>query len=109
VTVMNPDQCLVCDQVRLTQVISNLLNNATRYSPQGGVIWLNASLQGEHVVISVRDNGMGIDASMLTRIWDLFVQAGRGSQEAQGGLGIGLTLVRSLVKLHGGTVDAQSS
>lgn len=106
VIVSDEDHRLDCDTVRLAQVISNLLNNASRYTPRGGTINLEAGVQGEEVILKVRDNGIGINPAMLSRIWDLFVQAGK--EEGQGGLGIGLTLVRSLVKMHGGMVVADS-
>ncbi|MFA9441640.1 ATP-binding protein [Uliginosibacterium sp. sgz301328] len=96
------------DPVRLGQIIANLLNNAAKYTMEGGQIWLSAHRDGHDAVISVRDNGMGIPADMLPKIFDLFTQAERTYSRAQGGLGIGLTLVRSLVELHGGRVNAAS-
>jgi PAS domain S-box-containing protein len=99
---------LEADPVRLAQVLTNLLNNAAKYTDKGGIIALTARREGEHAVISVRDNGRGIAAEMLPRIFDLFTQALPRHVHAQGGLGIGLTLVRSLVELHGGTVQARS-
>lgn len=99
---------LEADPVRLAQVITNLLNNAAKYTDKGGRIWLAARREGPSAVISVRDNGRGIPATMLPRVFDLFAQASGGYNRAQGGLGIGLTLVRSLVQLHGGIVEARS-
>lgn len=96
------------DSVRLAQVLENLLNNAAKYTPEGGRIWLTAEREGQEVVVRVRDTGIGIPADMLARVFDLFTQVDRTLDRAQGGLGIGLTLVKSLVELHGGTVQASS-
>ena len=97
------------DSARLAQVVANLLNNAAKYTARGGIIELSASVQGEEVTISVRDNGIGIDAELLPRVFDLFTQGKQSLDRSQGGLGIGLTLVRKLVELHGGRVEARSS
>ncbi|WP_354003786.1 chemotaxis protein CheB [Ramlibacter aurantiacus] len=97
------------DLVRLTQVISNLLNNASKYTGDGGAIQLEVHASETQVVISVTDDGIGISPEMLPRVFDLFVQADRTLDRAQGGLGLGLTLVRSLVELHGGSVEARSA
>jgi signal transduction histidine kinase/ActR/RegA family two-component response regulator len=99
---------LSADPVRLTQVLANLLNNAVKYTEEGGQIWLTVQRAGPNVVLKVRDTGTGIRSEMLPKIFDLFTQANRTYDRAQGGLGIGLTLVRSLVSLHGGTVTVQS-
>ena len=99
---------LQADPVRLAQVISNLLNNASRYSPSGAEILLSARQDGEALRVSVRDEGIGIDPAMREKIFEMFVQADRTERAAQGGLGIGLALVRSLVELHGGRVVAHS-
>ncbi len=96
------------DPARLEQVVTNLLTNAVKYTDPGGHIWLSAERDGGEAVIRVRDTGIGIAADMLTRVFDLFVQAERRLDRAQGGVGIGLTLVRRLVELHGGTVRATS-
>jgi signal transduction histidine kinase len=96
------------DPVRLTQVIGNLLSNAARYTDRGGQIRLTVRPEGGHAVIRVRDTGIGIRPEMLTHIFEMFVQADHRSKAAAGGMGIGLTLVRSLVELHGGTVEAHS-
>jgi PAS domain S-box-containing protein len=99
---------LVADPVRLAQVIANLLNNAAKYTEQGGRITVAARRDGEHAVIVVGDSGIGIPGDVLPRVFDLFAQADRTYHRSQGGLGIGLTLVRTLVELHGGTVAARS-
>jgi signal transduction histidine kinase/ActR/RegA family two-component response regulator len=96
------------DFVRLTQVVANLLNNAAKYSDPAGQIWLAVRREGDEVVISVRDVGEGIPPAMLPRVFDLFMQIDGHSSRGQGGLGIGLTLVKSLVELHGGSVEARS-
>jgi PAS domain S-box-containing protein len=96
------------DLVRLAQVVSNLLTNAAKYTEKAGRIWLSGELDEDTVVIRVRDTGIGIDATLLPRIFDLFVQADRSLARSQGGLGIGLTLVRRLVEMHGGRVSAFS-
>lgn len=96
------------DAVRLAQVVANLLNNAAKYTNDRGRIWLTARREGSAALISVRDDGIGIPQDMLPKVFDLFTQVERTYDRAQGGLGIGLTLVRSLVELHGGSVDAIS-
>jgi CheY-like chemotaxis protein len=90
------------------QVIANLLNNAAKYTEEGGHTSLTARLEGAQVVLSVRDTGMGIPAEMLPQVFDLFTQIDRTLGRGQGGLGIGLALVKSLVELHGGSVEAHS-
>lgn len=99
---------LQVDGMRLAQVLANLLNNAAKYTEAGGRIWLSARREGAQAVVSVRDNGMGISAAVLPKVFDLFVQGERSYNRSQGGLGIGLTLVRSIVVMHGGTVEAHS-
>jgi PAS domain S-box-containing protein len=96
------------DPTRLAQMLGNLLINAAKYTPERGRIWLSAGQEGDEVVFRVRDRGLGIPAEMQTRIFDLFTQVERGSDRAQGGLGIGLALVKSLAQMHGGTVKAFS-
>lgn len=96
------------DKVRLAQVFSNLLNNAAKYTDRGGVISLDAEVEGDEIVVSVRDNGIGISSHALSKVFDMFMQADRSSRRAQGGLGIGLTLVKTVVEMHGGTVAARS-
>jgi PAS domain S-box-containing protein len=96
------------DPVRLEQIVSNLLNNAAKYTNPGGRIWLSAQRESDHVLISVRDSGIGISPDMLPRIFEMFTQIEHSTSRTQGGLGIGLTLVRSLVEMHGGKVEARS-
>jgi PAS domain S-box-containing protein len=96
------------DLTRLAQVLSNLLNNAAKYTPEGGDVSLSVTAEDGDAVLRVRDNGIGIPADMLGSIFDLFTQVERSLHRAQGGLGIGLTLVRRLVELHGGQVEADS-
>ncbi|SCK43521.1 Signal transduction histidine kinase [Variovorax sp. HW608] len=96
------------DAVRLTQVFSNLLNNAAKYSPAPGKVSVIARQEGQQAVVQVIDTGTGIAPDMLQSIFDMFVQVSGTAKAAQGGLGIGLTLVRSLVELHGGSIEAAS-
>lgn len=96
------------DPVRLSQVVANLLTNAARYTEPGGHVALDAWREGADVVLRVRDDGRGIAEDLLPRIFDPFVQGKRGFDRAEGGLGIGLTLAKSLVVLHGGTITARS-
>ncbi|MGX2039904.1 PAS domain S-box protein [Methylocaldum sp. MU1018] len=96
------------DDVRLTQVIDNLLNNAAKYTPNGGHIWVTVEPQEEEVLVSIRDNGIGIAPDDLSGIFDLFAQVNPGIDRARGGLGIGLSLVKRLVDMHGGRVEAHS-
>ncbi len=96
------------DGVRLAQVVGNLLNNAAKYTEERGTIWLSARREGRSVVFSVRDTGVGIPPAMLPRVFDLFTQVDRTLGRSQGGLGIGLALVKRLVEMHGGRVEAQS-
>ncbi|AGP38016.1 GAF domain-containing protein [Sorangium cellulosum] len=99
---------LDADPTRLAQVFANLLNNAAKYTPAGGSIRLAAQRDGAAVVVRVADNGVGIPADMLSNVFDMFTQVGRSIDRAQGGLGIGLTLVKRLVELHGGSIHAES-
>jgi signal transduction histidine kinase len=96
------------DVARLAQVLSNLLNNASKYTERGGRITLSVRPERDVVEISVRDTGMGIPQKMLSRVFDMFTQLDPSMERAQGGLGIGLTLVKRLVEMHGGTVTAFS-
>jgi PAS domain S-box-containing protein len=96
------------DFTRLVQVVGNLLNNAAKYTAPGGEILASAERDGRSIAIRVIDNGMGITADLLPRVFDLFTQASRARDRAPGGLGIGLSLVQSIVALHGGTVEAKS-
>lgn len=100
---------VVGDGTRLVQIITNLLNNATKYTPPGGVIALELTQNDSMVQVVVRDDGIGIDAALLPHVFDLFVQGERSSDRAQGGLGVGLALVKSLVERHGGSISAASA
>ena len=99
---------LEADPTRLEQVLNNLLTNAAKYTEPGGRIWLTVEQDGDAVRLSMRDTGIGLLPEMLPRVFDLFVQGERGLARSQGGLGIGLTLVKRLVELHGGRVEAIS-
>jgi PAS domain S-box-containing protein len=105
-----PEESLVVDgdPVRLAQIVSNLLNNAAKYMEKGGTVNLAIERRGPEAVVSVRDFGIGISAEMLPRVFDLFTQADGTIVHSQGGLGIGLSLVRQLAELHGGRVEACS-
>jgi CheY-like chemotaxis protein len=96
------------DAVRLTQVVANLLTNAAKYTNASGEIWVGVRKESKTAIVSVRDNGIGIAPDQLASVFEMFTQVDRSSRLAQGGLGIGLTLVRSLVELHGGHVRAHS-
>jgi CheY-like chemotaxis protein len=99
---------VLCDQKRLVQVLTNLLSNAAKYTPDGGKIVLDVEPHDGHVKITVTDNGIGMTQELVDRAFELFAQAECSSDRSQGGLGIGLALVKSLVSLHGGTVSAAS-
>jgi len=109
-TVTLPEEpvSLYADLTRLSQVFSNLLNNSAKYTEAGGDIRLAAWLDGDHVSVTVGDNGIGIPAEALPRIFDMFSQVDRSIERATGGLGIGLALVKGLVEKHGGTIQAAS-
>jgi PAS domain S-box-containing protein len=96
------------DEVRLTQVVSNLLSNAARYTPAGGSVSVTGVREDGLVILRVRDSGIGIDPHLLPGVFEMFVQGTRGPDRAEGGLGLGLSLVRRLTELHGGTVSAHS-
>ena len=96
------------DDTRLEQIVTNLLSNAVRYSPDGGAVQLVLGRAADRVQLSVRDEGVGIEAELLPRMFDLFVQGKRDAARTQGGLGIGLTLAHQLTELHGGRLDAYS-
>jgi signal transduction histidine kinase/CheY-like chemotaxis protein len=100
---------LEADPARLIQVFANLLNNAAKYTDRGGRLWLSATREGNEAVIRVRDNGIGIPPEMISRVFDMFVQADTTRPRSHDGLGIGLTLVRRLTELHGGTVSVHSA
>ncbi|MDE2050395.1 MAG: PAS domain S-box protein [Gammaproteobacteria bacterium] len=99
---------LVADPVRIAQVLANLLVNAAKYTDTGGRIELEARRDGGELVVTVRDNGIGISAEMIPRVFTLFAQASPALERSEGGLGIGLALVRGLLELHGGSVSARS-
>jgi two-component system, sensor histidine kinase len=96
------------DPVRLTQVFANLLNNAAKYTNHGGVITISTRRENGDAVVCVKDNGIGIAPNQLSHVFDMFMQVDRSTRRSQGGLGIGLTLVKSLVTMHGGSVEARS-
>jgi PAS domain S-box-containing protein len=100
---------LDADLTRLAQVFGNLLTNSAKYTDRGGRIWLAAEWRGGELVVSVRDNGIGIPADALPRIFDMFSQVDRSIERSTGGLGIGLALVKGLVEMHGGGVTAESA
>ncbi len=100
---------LEADPARLHQIVDNLLQNAAKYTEPGGRIFLTVAVEGEEAVLRVRDTGIGIPAEVLPRIFDLFTQADRTLARSEGGLGIGLTMVRRLVEMHGGAVTAASA
>ena len=109
-TVTLPSQpvYLKADPTRLAQVVGNLLNNACKFTDRGGRISLTVELEGEQAVMRVQDSGIGIAADQLPRIFDMFVQVDTTLERSINGLGIGLTLVKNLVEMHGGTVEAHS-
>ena len=96
------------DRTRLAQVFSNLLNNAAKYTEQGGRIWISLEAHGHEAVVRVRDTGIGLDPHALSTIFDMFVQVDRSLERTQAGLGVGLTLAKRLVMLHGGTISGRS-
>jgi len=97
------------DPTRLAQIIANLLNNACKFTQKSGFISLSVEQEGEHAVIQVRDNGIGIAAEHLPRVFDMFMQTDTSLERSASGLGMGLTLVKNLVEMHGGTVEARSA
>ena len=105
-----PDEpiTIIGDSVRLTQIFANLLNNAAKYTDERGEIALRAEARDGQAIVTVRDTGIGIDPSQLSSVFEMFTQVSRSNRRTQGGLGIGLTLVRSLVSLQGGEVEASS-
>ena len=108
VDVKDTSICFDADVTRIGQVISNLLNNSANYTAPGGRIELSVERSGEHAVIRVKDNGSGIPREHLRGVFEMFSQVNRALDRSQGGLGIGLALVRSLVEMHGGSVEADS-
>ncbi|HWI35106.1 MAG TPA: PAS domain S-box protein [Burkholderiales bacterium] len=108
VVVPEPPVVLHADPMRIAQVLSNLLNNAAKYTPSEGAITLDVSLAGEEARISVRDTGIGIDPAALPQLFEMFSRAGAGKLSGQSGLGIGLAIARSLARLHDGDIEARS-
>ncbi len=104
-----PPQGRVLNLTRLAQVVSNVLNNAAKYTDEGGRIELAVEAKGDQAILRVRDSGIGIEPGMLPRIFDLFIQARGSESRSEGGLGIGLNLVRNLIEMHGGSVQATSA
>jgi PAS domain S-box-containing protein len=109
-TVTLPDEPVYvdADKTRLAQVLCNLLTNAAKFSECGGRIWLTAERQGGDAVVSVKDTGVGIPPDMLAKVFEMFAQVDRSLEKTQGGLGIGLSIVKRLVEMHGGSVEARS-
>lgn len=108
VDIATQEMPLFADPTRIEQVIVNLLTNAAKYTPEGGHIGIRAYPENQHIVIKVKDSGVGIPPEMLTRVFELFMQVHPTIDRARGGLGIGLTVVRHLTEMHGGTVSATS-
>ena len=104
----NQPTYLYADPARLAQVFANLLNNSAKYTKPGGAIWLYAKRQDGNVVVTIKDNGAGIPRDKLQNIFEMFTQVDRDPERSQGGLGIGLTLVKRLIEMHGGSVEARS-
>ena len=100
--------CVDADSTRLSQVVHNLINNAAKYTPEGGQLTISLAHEGDDGVLRVRDSGIGIPSDLLPRVFDLFVQGSQSLDRPESGLGIGLTLVKRLVELHGGSVEARS-
>jgi CheY-like chemotaxis protein len=100
---------VLVDSARIEQVIANLLDNALKYTPAGGEVTVATERDGAHAVVRVRDTGEGMRPELLARVFELFVQQPQALDRSRGGLGLGLTLVKRLVELHGGSVDAHSA
>ena len=96
------------DPTRLEQIVANLLNNAAKYSENKGHIRVSTATEDEELVIAIRDTGLGIPPEQLSDMFELFVQGNRSAARSEGGLGIGLTIVKRLVEMHGGSVTAES-
>jgi signal transduction histidine kinase len=99
---------VLADLTRMAQVLSNLLNNAAKYTPDGGHVHLSLQREGDEAVLRVTDDGLGLPPEMLTQIFEMFTQVDSTLNRAQGGLGIGLSLARNIVELHGGSIHAHS-
>jgi CheY-like chemotaxis protein len=108
VRLASPDAIVLGDKARLVQVLGNLLNNASKYTPEARGIEIEARVEGQQLVLAVRDEGIGMDPELAPRVFDLFTQGQRSSDRSQGGLGLGLALVKNLVELHGGGVACDS-
>jgi two-component system, chemotaxis family, CheB/CheR fusion protein len=108
VALPEPDVDFFADPARLTQIVGNLLNNACKFTAPGGSVWLRGERDGGAVVIRVRDTGIGVAPDQMERIFDMFAQVDTSLQRDEAGLGIGLTLVKTLIEMHGGTVSIQS-
>ena len=108
VTLDGPPVYVDGDPARLEQIVNNLLDNALKYTPPGGRVTVTTEVVGDEAVLCVRDNGQGIDPALLPRVFDLFVQAPQGLDRAEGGLGLGLAVVKGLTDLHGGSVSVHS-
>lgn len=107
---LQPDMMKVCgDKKRLVQVVANILNNAAKYTHEGGNIVLRVEVLAAHVVIEITDNGIGMERDLALRAFDLFAQAERTPDRSSGGLGLGLALVKSLTELHGGRASCKSA
>jgi CheY-like chemotaxis protein len=102
------DTWIEADAVRVDQILTNLIENARKYTPEGGRIQIRVEPEGDHGIFEIEDNGAGMAPNVLVHAFDLFFQGDRSPDRAEGGLGIGLTLVRQLVELHGGTIEATS-
>src|SRR5690606_29589785 len=99
---------VMADAARLAQVFSNLLNNAAKYTPPRGRVRLAVTTEGDCVAVSVRDNGIGLAPEMTGQVFDMFTQVHTALDKSRGGLGVGLAIVRRLVEMHGGAVEARS-
>ena len=108
VSVPSSDLWVEADPIRLSQVLSNLIHNAVKYTPRGGRIAVSARAEHGEITLSVKDNGIGIDPGHLPRVFEIFAQAAPALERSEGGLGIGLSLVRGIVEAHGGRVEAKS-
>jgi signal transduction histidine kinase len=100
---------VMLDASRFPRAVLNLLGNAIKYTPAGGTVWVKATQEGREVLFAVEDTGIGIAPEVLPRIFDLFTQESQAADMVPGGLGIGLTVVKELVELHGGNVQARSA